>query len=398
MTEQRPQRSRAPVFWGIGVAIAVLALLAVGILLSFGPQLRLDRELSSAFYTGDHRPAVLNDLLRVVTAPGLSVVRLVVFVPVVVWLVRRRNFLTAAYTVVAVALIGPLTTGLKDLIGRARPAFQNGGAQLSSFSYPSGHSSGIATLVTVALVLAWPFLRGGRRRLWLVAGVVVVVVVGLSRMWLGVHYLTDVLGGWSLGVAWSLGLAVAFGALPGGRAALTRAREGLRQDVVLAPDDGSLGPLLRVADDRLPPSAGYGEHRHSDVDVVAVVLDGSLHHRWRGDVPLAAGDVAVLRAGTGLDHDEVAGAGGARVLQCYLRSAQVGRAPEHEVHRGATGWVALGRGDARLWLGRAGDDVPPGLRLVVGPDGVTVDDAGPAPGARILVWQLDTARPDWAQE
>ena len=172
---------------------------------------------------------------------------------------------------------------------------------------------------------------------------------------------------------------------------------GPAQRIVLAPADGSLGPLLRVADDRLAAKTGYGEHGHQDLDVVAVVLEGSLHHRWRDDVPLTAGDVAVLRAGSGLEHDEVAGDDGARVLQCYLRSAHPGGAPGHEVHRQAGGWIDLGRDDARLWLGGAGEELPTGLRLGVGPDGVTVDGA-PSPGTRVVVWQLDTGRPSWAQE
>ena len=46
------------------------------------------------------------------------------------------------------------------------------------------------------------------------------MLVGLTRMWLGVHYLSDVVGGWALGVAWSLLTALVFGAFAGGRAAL----------------------------------------------------------------------------------------------------------------------------------------------------------------------------------
>jgi redox-sensitive bicupin YhaK (pirin superfamily) len=176
---------------------------------------------------------------------------------------------------------------------------------------------------------------------------------------------------------------------------------GLRQDVVLAPEDGSLGPLLRLADDRLAPGTGYGRHAHRAVDVVAVVLEGEVRHRWRGDALLRAGDVAVLRAGTGLDHDEVAGDGGARLLQAYLRSADPAAAPAHQVIAGAAGWLDLGRPDARLWIGR-GDDAapPPGLRLHAGPDGTAVVDEVGAPRAPgiVVVWQLDTARPAWAAE
>lgn len=179
---------------------------------------------------------------------------------------------------------------------------------------------------------------------------------------------------------------------------------GLEQRVLLAPDDGSLGPLLRMADDRLPPGAGYGRHGHRAVDVVAVVLAGSLRHRWEDGAKLAAGDVAVLRAGAGLEHDEVAGDDGARVLQCYLRTGDPGAAPTHTVHRRASGWVDLGRADVRLWVARvaAGEsvNVPPGLLVVRGADSALVEQQ---PGRTVhepgvaLVWQVDTARPEWAR-
>ena len=172
---------------------------------------------------------------------------------------------------------------------------------------------------------------------------------------------------------------------------------GLRQQIVLAPDDGSLGPLLRIADDRLAPGAGYGRHEHRAVDVVAVVLAGEVRHRWTAEARLRAGDVAVLRAGTGLDHDEVAGDDGARVLQAYLRSADPAGPPSHQVLATASGWVDLGRSDARLWIGRE-DDVgaPPGLRLAVGPDRTAVRTGAPTAREAVLVWQLDTSRPAWA--
>jgi hypothetical protein len=179
----------------------------------------------------------------------------------------------------------------------------------------------------------------------------------------------------------------------------------LDQRIVLAPTDGSLGPLLRIADDRLAAGAGYGAHEHRDVDVVAVVLAGSLRHRWGGDAEFAAGDVAVLRAGSGLTHDEVAGDDGARLLQCYLRSAEPAAAPSHEVHRAAEGWIDLRRPDARLWIGRArpGEDVvvPAGLLVIRGVDGAVVEqqDGGPVRGPGVLlVWQLDAGRPAWADD
>lgn len=217
-------RARAPgAVRPAAIALAgavVVALLGAGVRTGFEPQLRLDAAVSEALYAGDGRAVALDALLEVVTALGLSAVRLLVLLPVVVWLAGRREWRTAAWVVLAAGLIGPVTAALKQYFGRIRPPFEDGGARYESLSYPSGHSSGIAALVTVGLVLAWPWLSPAARRAWAAVGFVLVLVVGLTRMWLGVHYLSDVLGGWALGLAWCLLVAVLLDALPGGRAAL----------------------------------------------------------------------------------------------------------------------------------------------------------------------------------
>ncbi|HEY0127027.1 MAG TPA: phosphatase PAP2 family protein [Blastococcus sp.] len=216
-------RTRGPAGITIGciaACLVVVALLGAGVRTDFGPLLGLDAAVSEALYAGDDRAAGLDGLLEVLTAPGLSWVRILVFLPVLVWLVGRRLWWTAGWVLTAVVLVAPLTSLLKEFFGRIRPPFTDGGARYESLSFPSGHSSGIATLVAVALVLAWPLLGSSARRWCLMAGVALVALVGLTRMWLGVHYLSDVVGGWSFGLAWTLGTALLFGALPGGRAAL----------------------------------------------------------------------------------------------------------------------------------------------------------------------------------
>ncbi|WP_369137492.1 phosphatase PAP2 family protein [Modestobacter versicolor] len=208
---------------GAGAASAlVVVLLGWAVAAGWAPLLRVDGAVRDASYAGDDRSGAVEALLQAATAPGLSVTRGVVLLPVLVWLLLRRCWWTATWVVAAAGLVSPLTTALKELVGRQRPQFAEGGARYESLSFPSGHSSGIAALVTVALVLAWPLLAPAARRAWLAVGVALVLLVGLTRMWLGVHFLSDVLAGWAVGLGWALLLAVAFGVLPGGRAAVRR--------------------------------------------------------------------------------------------------------------------------------------------------------------------------------
>jgi membrane-associated phospholipid phosphatase len=208
-----------------GAGLAVLLALGVGVLAGWAPQVRLDDAVSRVLYAGDDRSVATEVLLEVLTTPGVAWFRVVVSLPVLFWLGTRRAWRTAGWVVAANVLVGPVTALLKEAFGRVRPAFENGGASYDTLSFPSGHSSGIATLVTLALVLAWPQLTARQRRLALAAGLALVALVGLTRMWLGVHFLSDVVGGWALGVAWTLLVAVAIDALPGGRGALPP-REG----------------------------------------------------------------------------------------------------------------------------------------------------------------------------
>jgi membrane-associated phospholipid phosphatase len=213
-------RTRLRVLGAVGACAAVVLALGIGVLVDLDPQVRLDAAVSRALYSGDDRSAGLDRLLHVLTTPGVMWFRLAVFAPVVIWLAVRRRWRPLVWVVPAILLVGPLTLGLKELIGRSRPAFESGGLSYGGLSYPSGHSSGIATLVTVGLVLAWPRLGPVARKTALVAGVALVVLVGLTRMWLGLHFLSDVVGGWALGVGWSLGVALLLGGLPGGPSAL----------------------------------------------------------------------------------------------------------------------------------------------------------------------------------
>lgn len=202
------------------VAFLGVALLGWGVLAGWGPLLRIDGSLSGALYAGDDRPETQQVLLQVATAPGSSAVRALVYLPVLIWLAVRRQWWTAGWVALAVGLIAPITTLLKEAVGRVRPPFADGGARYESLAFPSGHASGVATLVTVGLILLWPVLAPRARQAWLAVGVVLAVLVGLTRVWLGVHWLSDVLAGEALGLGWTLLVATVCGGLPGHRAAL----------------------------------------------------------------------------------------------------------------------------------------------------------------------------------
>ncbi len=98
-----------------------------------------------------------------------------------------------------------LNMAAKQFFARARPALWPSLAPETSFSFPSGHAMGSMTLAAVLVLLAW---RTRWRWPVLVTMLVFVVMVGVSRVYLGVHYPSDILAGWSAAVAWTVGIYV----------------------------------------------------------------------------------------------------------------------------------------------------------------------------------------------
>jgi len=155
------------------------------------------------------RPALADvmEVVAVVAHPWVLRATAACGVVVLWWRGRRRVALWLGTTF---AVGGLLSAGLKVLVARARPVFPDPIAHAGGYSFPSGHALAAMVAAGCAVVLLHPRLRGGARAaLWLAAGAFV-LLVGLNRVVLGVHYLTDVVAGWIVGLATVVSTVVAF--------------------------------------------------------------------------------------------------------------------------------------------------------------------------------------------
>lgn len=112
-------------------------------------------------------------------------------------------------TFAAVAFIGSalLNLGTKQFFQRDRPTLWESISPEDTFSFPSGHAMGSMTLALVLVLLAWH--TRWRWPMTLVAAIFV-VLVGYSRVYLGVHFPSDILAGWMAATAWVVGVYLIF--------------------------------------------------------------------------------------------------------------------------------------------------------------------------------------------
>ncbi len=150
-------------------------------------------------------PLWLEGAMRDITALGSGTVLTLIVTAVIVYLLLIRRPATALFIVVAVAGGQVLSSLLKAGIDRPRPELVSHLVNETSLSFPSGHAMLSAVTYLTLGALAARFLADRTTKIYVLAlAVLTTLLVGISRIYLGVHWPSDVLAGWCAGFAWAM--------------------------------------------------------------------------------------------------------------------------------------------------------------------------------------------------
>ncbi|HYY78081.1 MAG TPA: bifunctional DedA family/phosphatase PAP2 family protein [Actinomycetes bacterium] len=245
---------------GLSLTVSVLAVVGAG--WAFGAilqdvlardELELIDQPVASFFVG-HREAWLTRVMR--DASNLGSTRLLLPLIVVAgvgWWLHRRSWRPLALLVAAFAGAELSFVAVKQLVGRPRPPAAILLKPLSGPSFPSGHATqAVAVYGTLAALAAAATPRWSRRVAAWTLAVLLVGLVGVSRLYLGTHWLTDVLGGLALGAVWLFALLTT-----------TRTLHQLRAHPpdrpAPPPPDQQAAPRANASPASRPPS-GAGDH------------------------------------------------------------------------------------------------------------------------------------------
>jgi membrane protein DedA with SNARE-associated domain len=193
---------------GLGLELTtLLAVLAVGlfVLISYWSIVSGDPgptagDRTALDFFNDIRTGWLDDVADVVTDLGSGYVVFPLAVLSGIALALARRWTELCVLIVGMVLIVVLTHEIKDWTDRPRPT--GGLVEADGSAFPSAHAAYATIYTWLAATLAFRIVPGiTRRSMVIVAGIVITAAIGISRAYLRVHWLSDVLGGWALGVS-----------------------------------------------------------------------------------------------------------------------------------------------------------------------------------------------------
>lgn len=204
--------------YGLRLTLVGLAIVLVTVpfatltfqVLAKGSLTRLDGNVANDFngWVDDHRSVVpVLDFVSLLGKPPILAAWVVIAAVALWWRGRQRIAVFVAVTSLGGGIVDTL---VKAAVDRPRPQVDHPVATALGKSFPSGHAMSSTVTYGALLVALSPLMVPLLRRLATVATVVLVLAVGTSRLFLGVHFVSDVLGGFVLGLAWLLGAVAAF--------------------------------------------------------------------------------------------------------------------------------------------------------------------------------------------
>lgn len=213
ITPERRGARRPP--WLLVAAAAIVAtswiLVHLALAVRGGGVLGFDRTLMLTMRVPGHPavpagPAWLGATMRDITALGGGPVLTIVVTLVCAFLILKRQWRPAVLVVVAVVSGSLAIATAKWFFARARPDLIDHLVVVTSKSFPSGHAGNSAIVYLTVACLTYPVIRETRLRAFVMtAALLLVGAIGVSRVYLGVHWPSDVLAGWLFGALWALG-------------------------------------------------------------------------------------------------------------------------------------------------------------------------------------------------
>lgn len=198
MAGAKPARPAAIFLWAMALFAAVIAL---GLITRTGALAPLDKGLSLALALRVNQGQDIWIMLaQWLSWLGRASQRSLIMVAAAVWLLWRKRPRAALVMIITPVLSSITSTVLKELFGRVRPDLIPHLEVISSPAYPSGHATNAASLFILMALL----IPGPRPNLTMAACISMALLIGLSRVMLGVHWPSDVIGGWILGSAFAL--------------------------------------------------------------------------------------------------------------------------------------------------------------------------------------------------
>lgn len=195
-------------------AAIVLVTVPFGLLLeqvqTNGPFTAFDVDLAIWLnrQVSDSRLAV--DVLQLVSFLGKPIFLLFAVGVPGVWIAWRREWRLVIFGVVTCLVGGLVDTAVKVAVGRSRPVVDDAVATAFGQSFPSGHAMSAVVCYGTLLLVLLPLAPRAWRRVIVVLTVTLVLAIGISRLALGLHFVTDVIGGYVLGAAWLIASVAAF--------------------------------------------------------------------------------------------------------------------------------------------------------------------------------------------
>jgi undecaprenyl-diphosphatase len=204
--------------YGLRVSLMAIAFVIIGVPFGFllgqvatkGPITEVDERWARSLVTltVDSRP--VNDVMQVVSFMGKPVFLFIVVGVAGLWLLKRHEWRILTYLLMTTIVGGLIDTALKLLIGRPRPVFDATATGAFGNSFPSGHALASTVCYGAVLLVVFPYLNRRLRPMIAAAVVALLLLIGFSRLALGMHFVSDVLAGYLFGVAWLLVATAAF--------------------------------------------------------------------------------------------------------------------------------------------------------------------------------------------